>query len=267
MSGGSQNTTSTQTIPSQLVPYYNYALSKGEQLGSGPGPQYYPGQQVAGLSSQQQAGLSDINAASQNNGATNSALGANQLETSGALLNPNSNPYLTGMFNTAANQIQNRTASEFAGAGSNIANSAPVQADAMNNLATQLYGGAYNTGIQAMTGAQALEPGLAQTQYLPGQEQLQAGATTQEQLQNQINAQMQKYNYQQTLPYNQLSWYSSLLGQNASPFASSSSSSTMNNNTGLTALGGAASGAALGSTMGPWGTAGGALIGGLMGLI
>ena len=42
----------------------------------------------------------------------------------------------------------------------------------------------------------------------------------------------------------------------------------MHNNQGMTALGGAATGAALGTEIMPgWGTAGGALIGGLMGLI
>ena len=263
MSGGSQQ---QQTgPPAWMQPYYTYALNRGQNLANSPGPQYYPGQQVAPLQSLQNQGLQSIAGAAQNNGATQSALNANQLETSGALLSPNANPFLGAMFNTAGNQIQNRLASEFAGAGSNITNSAPVQNDQLSQLATQMYGQNYQAGLNAMTGAQALEPGLAQAQYMPGQMLLGAGQTQQDQLQNQINAEMQKYNYQQTLPYNQLSWYSSLLGQNASPF--SSSTATMHNNQGLTALGGAASGAAMGSMLGPWGTAGGALIGGLMGLI
>jgi len=263
MSGGSQQQQSGP--PAWMQPYYQYALGKGQNLAQSPGPQYYPGQQVAPLQGLQDQGLQSVAGAAQNQGATNSALNANQFETSGALLNPNANPYLRGMFNTAGNQIQNRLTSEFAGAGSNIANSAPVQSDQLNQLATQMYGNAYGQGLQAMTGAQALEPGLQQAQFMPGQALLGAGQTQQDQLQNQINAEMQKYNYNQTLPYNQLSWYSSLLNQNASPY--SSSTATMHNNRGETALGGAASGAALGSAFGPWGTAGGAVIGGLMGLI
>lgn len=262
--GGSQQTQSGP--PAWMQPYYQYALGKGEGLAQGPGPQYYPGQQVAPLQQAQNQGLQQIQQqATGNNAVENNAAAANAFETSGALLNPNANPYLQGMFNQAGNQIQNRLSSEFAGAGSNIANSAPVQSDQLNQLATSMYGNAYGQGLQSMNAAQALAPSVAQTQYLPGQELMQAGTTQQDQLQNQINAQMQKYNYNQTLPYNQLSWYSSLLGQNASPF--SNTTATMHNNTAETALGGAASGAAMGSMLGPWGTAGGAVVGGLMGLL
>ena len=271
MSGGSQQ---QQTgPPAWMTPYYQYALNKGQNLANSPGPQYYPGQQVAPLQPLQQAGLQSVAQTAAGPSPINNAAKANAFETSGALLNPNANPYLQGMFNQGANQIQNRLSSEFAGAGSNIANSAPVQANELGNFATSLYGNAYGQGLQAMNAAQALAPGLAQSQYLPAQELMQAGGTQQDQLQNQINAAMQKYNYQQTLPYNQLSWYSSLLGQNASPF--SNTTATMHNNPTMSALGGAAAGGALGGALagtesgaflGPWGAVGGAALGGLMGL-
>lgn len=261
MSGGSQNTVSQQTVPDWLKPYYTYGLSKGESLATGPGPQYYPGQQVAPLNSQQQQGLSSIsNAAQTTGGANNNALNANAFETSGALLNPNANPYLSSMFNTAADSVRNQVGSEFAGAGSNITNSAPVLSDQLNNLATQLYGGEYNTGLQNMTMAQGLTPQLTQSAYLPGNELLQAGQTTQQQQQNEINAQMQKYNYQQTLPYNQLSWYSNLLGQNAQPFGGSSGHANMQNNPVMTGLGLGMAGAGLYGMLGGGAAAGGGLM-------
>jgi len=268
MSGGSQNTVSQQTIPDFLKPYYTTALGQGANLLQSGGPQYYPGQQVAGLTDQQLQGVNSIQNAATGPNASQGAQAANQFETSGALLNPSMNPYLQGTFHQGANAIQNQLGSEFAANGSNVLNSMPVQADQMSTLANQMYGGAYQQGLQTMTQASALAPSIDAGTYQPGQELLQAGSGLQSQQQNEINAAMQAYNYQQQLPYNMLSWYSGLLGQNASPFSSQSSVATMGNNRGMTAAGGALSGAALGSEsgLGPWGTAGGAVLGGLMGL-
>lgn len=264
--GGTQSTVSQQTVPSWLMPYMTGELSSGQALAQSPGPQYYPGQQVAPINSMQEQGLDSLTSAATGPNATQGAQSANQFETSGALLDPTSNPYLQNTFNLANQQVQNGLSSEFAGAGRNIIGSLPIQADESNNLATQLYGGAYQQGLNTMTQASALAPSIDQGMYLPSQELLQGGSGLQSQTQNDINADMNQWNFNQTEPYNQLSWYSSLLGQGASPFSSSSSTSSMPNNSTMTGLGGAASGAALGSSLGPWGTAAGAAIGGLMGL-
>ncbi len=53
MSGGGTNTISQQTVPSWLQPYYTQALATGQNLTSGAGPAYYPGNQVAHLNSLQ----------------------------------------------------------------------------------------------------------------------------------------------------------------------------------------------------------------------
>lgn len=321
MSGGGTNTVSQQTVPSWLQPYYTQALQQGQTLEQGPGPAYYPGNQVAPLNSvqegaintqlgganqvqqgaqfgagalpllqqgagtvQQGAGATGMGAgligqAAQGPSATPGAMAANQFETSGALLNPSENPYLKNTFTQGANAVQNQLSSEFAGSGRNIIGSAPVQSDEMNNLATQLYGGAYNQGLQTMTQASALAPSIDAGMYLPGNEMMQAGqglmgaggnlqgaggnwltgagsyqglgnnvmnaggsllntgAGLQGQTQNLINQNVNAWNYQQQLPYNQLSYYSGLLGQNGSPFASKSGSTTGSSNPWGTGLG------------------------------
>lgn len=217
MSGGGTNTV-TQNIPDWLAPFYSEALQSGGNLLASGGPQYYPGQTVAPLNPVQEQGIqSTVNAASTPN-ASQGAQAANEFETSGALLNPSMNPYLQDTFHQAANQVQNQLSSEFAGAGRNVTASAPIQSDEMNNLATQLYGGQYQHGLDTMTRATALAPSIDAGTYLPGQELLSTGAGLQGQTQNLINANQQQWNYNQQLPYNQLSWYSGLLGQNASPF-------------------------------------------------
>lgn len=264
MSGGGTSTnTVTQTVPDWLKPFYSYALNQGESLQNQGGPQQSAGQ-IAPMTGLQNQGISSIQNAAAHD-PTASAANWNQYVTGGGLMNPNSNPYLSGEFTNAANSVQNQIASQFGGAGRNVLASAPVQTDAMNNLASQLYGGQYNTNLQATNQAAAQAPYIGSGLYTGGSELLNAGSLQQQQAQNELNTQTAQYNYNQALPYNSLSWYSSLLGQNASPFSSSSNVASMNNNQALTGLGGAASGAAMGSEFGPWGTAGGALLGGLLG--
>lgn len=215
MSGGGTNTIQ-QTLPSWLQPYLTSELSEAGGLSNA--ALTNPSSMVAPLNSTQQQGLQSIeNTANSSVNPSASAANANTFETSGALLDPSSNPYLQGTFNQAANTVQNQLATEFAGNGSNVINSLPVQSDEMNNLATQLYGGAYQQGVTTMTQASALAPSIQQGTYLPGQELYGAGSTTQQQAQNTINA-----------PYNALDWYSGLLGLNGSSLGGSSATSSGN---------------------------------------
>ena len=119
-----------------------------------------PQSMVAGMTPAQQQGISSQEQAATGQGTSEaqSAAAANQFETSGALLNPNSNPYLQHTFNLASQSVENNLDSQFAGSGSNVENSIPVQSDQMNNLATQLYGGAYQQGVNTMTQAAAQSP-------------------------------------------------------------------------------------------------------------
>ncbi len=87
--------------------YYTQALQTGQNLTSGSGPAYYPGTQVAPLNSMQESGLTSIQNAAMQPNATTGAENANQFETSGALLNPSSNPYLQQTFQQGANAVQN----------------------------------------------------------------------------------------------------------------------------------------------------------------
>jgi hypothetical protein len=231
MSGGTN--TVQQTLPSWLQPYLTQELGQGTALQQS--AINNPQSMVAPMTPTQQQGIQSIqNTATSNINPSASAAAANQFETSGALLNPNENPYLQNTFNLASQSVQNNIDSQFAGSGSNVQNSIPVQSDEMNNLATQLYGGAYGQGLQAMTQASALAPQIQQGTYIPGQELYQAGSLGQQQQQQVINA-----------PYNALSWYSGLLGLNGSSMGGSSQSNngaaaTQDAGMGLAALGTAA---------------------------
>ena len=226
ISGGSQNTVSQQTCPLWLQPYLTGALSQGQNLLSTGGPQYYPGQQVASLTPLQTAGISQVGQLAQGPNASSTAQNQNMNIESGAYLNPSTNPYLAGTLTTAEQGVQNPIESEFGSAGANVVGSAPVQSSAMNQLANEIYGGAYQSGMSNMVNSQYASPSLDAGTYMPAQQELQTGAGVQQQNQNQIQALMNQYNYQQQLPENMLSWYSGILGQNASPFSAGFSSTS-----------------------------------------
>ncbi|HWG75557.1 MAG TPA: hypothetical protein VN660_02055 [Steroidobacteraceae bacterium] len=237
MSGGSQTTKSSQSqqnsLPSWLIPSYQANLTNGMNLLNAGLGATSAGPSMLG------SGMSAINGVDPQAIGTadsflNGVMGPNSTvgqEANGSLMNPNSNPYLSGTFTQAANGVQNQIASEFAGNGRNVTSSMPVQADAFNNLANQIYGGAYNTNLAATQNAQGqqlqaanLAPGVTQGLYTPGQEQLQAGQT----------------------PFNLQSWYSGLLGQTAAPFGQSNmtgTSTVQNNPSLLSSIGGGMSSA------------------------
>jgi hypothetical protein len=266
MSGGGNSTTTTQqSVPDWVKPYFTSALQEAQGLNSGGGPQYYPGQQVADLNGMQMGGLSGIANTAMGPNASQVAQNQNMNIESGQYLNPATNPYLSGAFNTAAQGVQNNIASQFGASGRNIVGSAPVQSSAMNQLANEIYGGAYQSDMKNMVQASALSPSLDQGTYMPSQELLSAGSALQGQQQNVINADMNKYNYNQQLPENMLSWYSGLMNQNSSPFKGSQTTLPVNSNPAMGAAGGALAGAEAGSSFPGYGTAIGAGIGGLLG--
>ena len=159
----SQNgNTPTQTVnatgPSYALPYQETGLNQAQAQFQSVNS---PTQLVAPFSSQQNQAIQGITNLATNNPTLGSASNYVQSVLSGS---PASNPYLDSMFNQGANAVQNRLESEFAGAGRNVIGSAPVQADELNNLATKLYGGAYNTGVQQQENALASAPNIVGSQ-------------------------------------------------------------------------------------------------------
>lgn len=181
MSNGGQQpagqTTVTQAPPSYMGPYIGTALGQAGNLLQGPGPQYYPGQTVADFSQPQEQAFGGI----QN-------FAGNLLQNGGG-----SNPYEDAMFNRAAQGTQNQLASEFAGAGRNVGASLPNRSQQLNDLATQFYGGQYQNNIN--------------NAFHAGDAMLGVGNQIQQQTQNEINANRQKYDYYQHLPQTMLSQY------------------------------------------------------------
>ncbi len=214
MSGGSKgatqagNTTSTSGPAAYMMPYVATALGQANKLLSYQ-PQYYAGTQMAGFSQpQQQAMQGIVNLGMNGTPALNAAQGFDQTLLAGG----GSNPYLDQTFQKAAQATQNQLSSEFAGAGRDMAASAPLRAEQLNNLATGIYGGNYQNTLQDAlnAGNQAQSLYGTQLQGLGAAEGV--GQQVQQQAQNEINANMNKYNYYQQLPFNTLQRYEQSLG-------------------------------------------------------
>lgn len=180
--GGSKQagTTTTTNAPySGYLPFIGTALQQAGNLAQTPGPQYYPGQQVASFNPAQQAAMK---------GTLN--LDQNLMQGSG-------NPYENAMFNQAAQSTQGQLASEFAGSGRDITGSMPLRAQQLNQLGTDFYGQNYQNDIQNAIQA--------------ANQRLGIGNQIQSQSQNLINASQNAYNYNQQLPYKNLQQYESFL--------------------------------------------------------
>lgn len=248
MPSGSQQTgtqTSTQAPPSYMYPSVGTGLSDSAQILANGGAQYYPGQTVAGFSKPQQQAMGAIQTAGMNG--TPALTAAQGFDTT--LLNSGggSNPYLDQMFNQAAGASQGQLASEFAGGGRNVAASEPLRGEQLNNLATSVYGGQYDTNMQNALNAGNQAQSLFGTQMGGYNAAEGVGQQVQNLAQQQIGANQQEYNYDQNLPEQTLQQYIQNIG-GLQP--GSTSSQPLYSNPGASDLGEASTLAGLFKTMG-----------------
>jgi len=144
----------------------------------------------------------------------------------------------------------------------NLANQYQQNLLGLGGLAGQL------AGAQGTDAARwgALFPSLAQAGATPYQNQLAYGSYQRGIAENALQDQINRYNFQQQEPYDRLAFYNQML-QGTAGLGGTSRTSTGSSMSGLGALGGAATGAQLGSMLPiPGGTLVGAGLGGLLGL-
>lgn len=280
---GSSNTPShtTQTTepPAFIRPYMQYGAEEAQRLYQGGGPQYYPGNTVVPFAQQTEQALGLTEQRALNGSPVNHAA---QNYATGILSNPvtsqfggASNPYLDATFNRAADQVQNRIQSGFAGSGRNIEAGRPVAAQEMNDLATGIYGGAYEGERNRMAqdieqqrarqfGVAGLAPSLANQDYVDIGALQGVGGQVEDLTGRLMEDSAARFDFNQNAPQINLDNYLARItgaypGQNAT-----ATTPTYRNRT-AGALGGALGGAQTGSYFGPWGTAIGAVAGGLLG--
>lgn len=128
------------------------------------------------------------------------------------------------------------------------------------SLAGQLGG---QQGAQSLTAA-GLSPAINEMGRQGGDDAMQYAAWQRGLAEDQLAGDMDRFNYMRDQPYNQLGWYSNLVGGLTTPYGQSTTTGGGGSRA-SGVLGGAASGAAIGSIIPGLGTGLGAIAGGLLG--
>jgi hypothetical protein len=218
-------TVTTNTAPwSGQQPYLSFGFQQAQDLYNQGGPQYFPGQTLASLAPQMTQAIaattqraldgSPLVTAAQN---TLTGLENGQFLSAG-------NPYFQQMFQNVANAVTPAVTQSFEGNGrygsgayANALSSALAQQ--AGNLAYQNY----SQGLNDLLQGARLAPTLANQDYVDLGQLASAGSTQQGLDQQQINAAIDRYNYNQNLPYNTLANYMRMIQGN---YGSSSTQTT-----------------------------------------
>jgi hypothetical protein len=234
----------TTEPPSFQLPYLQYGLGQAKSI-------YDQGSNVVPFSPYSEQALQGVaNRATNGSPLVSSANDYVQKSLSGGFLG--SNPYLDQTFNQAAMATQGQLASQFAGAGRNVDASMGLRSQQLNNLATQIYGGAYNNERQLQQGVLGSVLPLANQDYVDLAQLRGAGSD--------IEGLAREY---QQAPGQALDQYLGRVSGNMG----ATSSQPLYRNSGASALGGALLGSQLGSSLSsnPYAGIIGAIGGGILG--
>jgi hypothetical protein len=221
--GGSQQQTTTSGIDPSMRPYVEKGLSEAQKLYETYTPQYYGGQTYVSPSAQTESALTMAEQqARAGSPLINQAIAQQQGAVSGEYLG--ANPYLAAALRPgqeAATQAYEQAIggarSSLAGAG-RYGSGAQVQLEGLagknlaNALANQAGQAAYQNyaserGLQEQAARNA--PTMAQAAYQPINQLLQTGQARENYAQQALQAELDRFNFQQNLPYQRLAQFTS----------------------------------------------------------
>lgn len=277
--GGSQ----TQRVepPKYLQPYLQGTMSDALSQYRQGGQQYYPGNTVVPFSPQTEQAMQMTEQRALNGSPLNRAASQYSEDVlSGKYLN--GNPYLDATFNRAADQVQNRIQSGFAGSGRNIEAGRPLAAQEMNDLATGIYGGAYGDERRMQQALVPFAGSVAANDYADYDRLMGVGSQVEDLTGRLMEDQAARWDFEQNREGMNPDQYLARLGQypgeqRSTPVYHNRMAGLLGGGTlgysigsgigaaGGAAAGGAAGGAATGSMAGPYGALIGAGLGYLLG--
>lgn len=209
--GGGGTSTTTQSIPEELKPLATAYTGKAIDLGQR-GYDPYQGQRNADLNATQTSGIGMV----QNRALSGSATNANAENNLNQIISGgNTNPYLDKIYDKAASQVSNSVNSNFSQAGrygSGAQNE--VLGRSLDDLATNIYGGAYESDRARQIQAIGMAPQFGDLAYKDASQLLNVGQIEQDQAQKPLDYEYQKYQEEQNLPYKQLAAMSGVFGSN-----------------------------------------------------
>lgn len=263
---GGQSSSGTQTTktepPAYQLPYLQEGLGYARGLFAEGGPKQYGGNTVVPFAPQTEAALSGIEQrATQGSPLTQAGQGYTQDVLSGKYLDKG-NPYLDATYKRAADQSYNTLTSQFARSGRNVEAAAPLQAEMLTDLATKIYGGAYESERDRQQGVLPYVSPLAEADYRDLAALQGVGGQVEDLSGRYMEDAARRYDFEQNRPGANLDSYLQRIGGNMG----TTTSTPIYRNRTAGAMGGALAGAQLGSQIYPgWGTAIGAIGGGLLG--
>lgn len=208
--GGDSKSTTTPMIAEEFKPLANLYTQKATELANTPW-QAYGGQRYADLNNTQQAGIGMVQDRALNGSATmgNAESNLNQFIQGG-----NTNPYLDSMVQKAQDSVKSNFNTSAVNSGS-FGNSGLQQqyAAGLTDVATQMYGNAYNTDQSNRMQAIGMAPTFGNAAYQDAGQLLNAGNLQQQQQQNNLDFGFQQYQDKQNAPYKQLQTIGGVVGQ------------------------------------------------------
>jgi hypothetical protein len=208
----------TSNIDPTIQPYLSYGLQEAQKLYQGGGPQYYGGQTYVSPSQQTQTGLQALEQrASQGSPLTGAAQGQLQNTIQGGYLQ--GNPFFQGAFNPAAQAAESKFKESLGNIGSAASKAGRYGSGAMSTMQqgasgqfaktlADTAGGLAYQNYEAERGRQQAAtmaaPAMAQADYADIQNMLKAGQMREGYTGAQQQADIAKFNYEQTQPQQNL---------------------------------------------------------------
>lgn len=199
--GGSSGTSKNVTeIPAELKPLATRYSEAGINLFDTP-YDYYDQQRFAPLNANQNAGIDmTVQRALQGSDTFNNADAALN-----SFYNAGPNPYLDAMFQQASGNVMKNVNSNYALAGRLGSNShADTYSQNLADLATQMYGGAYDADQNRKLQAISQAPTFANQAYTDASQLMKAGQVQQDQAQQQLDFNYQQFLDEQNKTYNDM---------------------------------------------------------------
>lgn len=209
-SGGGGSSTTVQEIPAELKPLASRYTQEATEMFDTPF-QAYSGQRYADLNPTQYAslGMTADRALGGSQTFNNAESNLNQMMGGG------SNPYLDAMYDKAARGMTSNYNAATVKSGS-FGNSGLGEqlATGLGDLATGMYGGAYESDQARRMQAIGMAPQFANQAYMDANQLMGAGQTLQDQEQQQKDFGFEEFMRQQNYPYQNLAAAAGVFGTN-----------------------------------------------------
>lgn len=217
---GDKGQTQSTQIDSRFDPLISYATDTAGKINA-QGYTPYSEDRFADLTGTQQTGLDMI---------TDRATGGDptmdqaQLTMQDTLAGGNTNPFLDQMVQRAQDSVRSNGLTGAVNSGS-FGNSGleEVTNRGLGDVATQMYGGAYDADRNRQMQALSLAPTYGNQAYQDASQLMKAGQMEQDQAQQGMDFDYQQFQEEQNLPYKQMSAYQGLLGSTGANSTTSTS--------------------------------------------